>query len=46
LLGHERFPIAKSHNFAIKDAMDGMYVLVGDLATADNGDAQGRKFDS
>jgi hypothetical protein len=40
LLGHERFPIAKSDNFAVRNAVDGLHMLVGDLATADEGDAK------
>ena len=35
---HEQFPIAKSHDLAIRDAMDGLHVLVGDLSTTDYGD--------
>jgi hypothetical protein len=39
LLGHERFPIAKSDNFTIRNAMDGLEVLVGYLSATDYGDS-------
>jgi len=39
LLRHEQFPIAKGNNFAIRNPMDGLNVLVGNLAAADDGDA-------
>jgi hypothetical protein len=41
LSGHKRFAITKSDNFAVRNAVDGLEVLVGDLATADDSDPQG-----
>jgi hypothetical protein len=38
LLGHERFPIAKSDDFTIRNAMDGLHMLIGDLPATDYGD--------
>jgi hypothetical protein len=40
LLGHEQFPIAKGDNLAIRNPMNRMYVLVGDLAASDERDPQ------
>jgi hypothetical protein len=38
LLRHEQFPIANGQKFAIRDPMNGMHMLIGDLAAADYGD--------
>jgi hypothetical protein len=39
LLGHEQFPIAKSDNFTIKNAMDGLHMLIGNLSATDYADS-------
>ena len=38
LFRHSQFPIANGLKFAIRDPMNGMDMLVGDLAAPDNGD--------
>jgi hypothetical protein len=38
LLGHEQFPIAKSDNFAVRNPMDRVHVLIGNLSAAEYGD--------
>ena len=40
LPSHERFLIANSHDLAIRDAMDRLHMLVGDLSATDYGDAK------
>jgi hypothetical protein len=40
LFGHQQFPIAKSHNLAIGDPIDGLYVLVSNLSAANYSDSQ------
>jgi hypothetical protein len=40
LSGHKRFAITKSDNFAVRNAMDRLDMLIGNLATADYGDAK------
>jgi hypothetical protein len=38
LLGHKRFAITKSDNFTIRNAMDGLDMLIGNLSATDYGD--------
>jgi hypothetical protein len=38
LLRHERFPIAKSDNFTIRNAMDRLHMLVRNLSATDDSD--------
>ena len=40
LLRHEQFPIAKGNNFAIRNPIDRVHMLVGDLAATDERDPQ------
>jgi len=42
LRGHERFPIAKSDNLTIGNAMDGVKVLIGNLSATDYGNTKHR----
>jgi hypothetical protein len=43
LLRHEQFPVAKGNNFAIRNPVDGLHVLVGNLAAADERDPKGAR---
>jgi len=45
LLRHEKFPIAKGNNFAIRNPMDGLDMLIGNFAATDDGDAQRPNLD-
>ena len=40
LLRHERFPIANRHNLAIRNAMNGLNMLVGNLSATDYRDPE------
>src|SRR6266403_5347893 len=40
LLRHEQFSIAKGNNFAIRNPVDGLHMLVGNLAATDYRDAK------
>jgi hypothetical protein len=39
-LGHEQFAVADCYNFAIRDAPNGVHMLVGNLAATDERDPQ------
>jgi hypothetical protein len=41
LVGHEQFPIAQGLNSTVRDPMDGLDMLVSDLAAADERDPEG-----
>ena len=43
LLGHEQFAIADRYDFAIRDAANGVHMLVGNLAATDERDPQGAR---
>ena len=40
LSGHERFPVTDADNGCVRDPGNGLDVLIGDLAAADDGDSQ------
>jgi hypothetical protein len=40
LPGHKRFPIANGNNLTIRNTMDGLHVLIGNLAATDYGNAK------
>src|SRR5712664_2859693 len=40
LFGHQQFPIANSHDRAVRNPVDGPHMLISDLAAADYGDAE------
>lgn len=42
LLGHEQFAIADRYDFAIRDAADGVDMIIGNLAATDERDPQRR----
>src|SRR6266404_2743452 len=42
LFGHEQFLIADGYNPATGDTLDGMHMLVGNLATTNDGNAKHR----
>jgi hypothetical protein len=42
-LGHEQFAIADRHDFAIRDAANGVHMLIGNLAATDERDPQGAR---
>ena len=46
LFGHEQFPITESRNLAIRNPMNGLNVLVGDLTAANDSYAKHWKVDS
>ena len=43
LLGHEQFAIADRYDFAIRDAANGVHMIIGNIAATDERDPQGAR---
>jgi len=42
-LGHEQLPITNGDDLAIRDAMDSMSMIIGNIAATDERDPQGAR---